>query len=280
MQNSFSGNRANNPVTNFFSKIFKSNKTNNSNTGGIVGGIVPTIIWSIVYLVLAVIITYVTVMTIKYLTTKCFDKKPYLKYLFRFCYSDVCLTPEQRVVNNIKIMPTKVIMKEPPQEPHSRPMSPAVKFNIKDLEPPKQVFHIGNQDFTYEQAKCKCESYNARLASYTDMVEAYNKGAEWCSYGWSEGQAAYYPTQKCTWEKMDAEERDVCGKPGINGGFFADPNLKFGVNCFGKKPEGKVVKLEDKECPGGICERPENKFAFKRADTDQIVPFNKDNWSA
>ena len=40
-----------------------------------------------------------------------------------------------------------------------------------------------------------------------------------------EGQTAYYPTQKCTWDKK------TCGKPGINGGFFSNPYLKFGANC-------------------------------------------------
>ena len=27
----------------------------------------------------------------------------------------------------------------------------------------------------------------------------------------------------------------IVEKPGINGGFFGDPFLKFGINCFGKK---------------------------------------------
>ena len=27
----------------------------------------------------------------------------------------------------------------------------------------KEVFHISNQDYTYNQAKCKCNAYGARL---------------------------------------------------------------------------------------------------------------------
>ena len=34
--------------------------------------------------------------------------------------------------------------------------------------------------------------------------------------------------------------RNSCGSPGLNGGHFANPNLKFGVNCFGVKFPGKV----------------------------------------
>ena len=29
----------------------------------------------------------------------------------------------------------------------------------------------------------------------------------------------------------------MCGNPGINGGYFANPDLKFGVNCYGIKPK-------------------------------------------
>ena len=28
------------------------------------------------------------------------------------------------------------------------------------------------------------------------IIEAYKKGAEWCNYGWTQGQLATYPTQK------------------------------------------------------------------------------------
>ena len=34
-----------------------------------------------------------------------------------------------------------------------------------------------------------------------------------------------------------AGKGDECGKPGINGGYFSDPTMKFGVNCYGVKPD-------------------------------------------
>jgi len=144
----------------------------------------------------------------------------------------------------------------------------------------REVFHIANQDYTYEQAKCKCESYNAKLATYDQLVDAYNDGAEWCTYGWSSGQKAYYPTQKCNWEKKGPEEKLKCGNPGLNGGFFADPSLKFGVNCYGKKPKGRISKLKDPVCSrGNYCQLPQNFGASNRLETDEISPFNSDKWN-
>ena len=49
----------------------------------------------------------------------------------------------------------------------------------------KEVFHIFNNVYTYNEAKEACEDYDARLASYDEIESAYNNGANWCSYGWS-----------------------------------------------------------------------------------------------
>ena len=102
----------------------------------------------------------------------------------------------------------------------------------------KQVFHIPNNTYTYENSKALCKAYGGRLASYDEMEEAYDKGADWCSYGWSKDQMAFFPTQKDKWKKLqkiEGHEND-CGRPGINGGYIDNPNVRFGVNCFGYKP--------------------------------------------
>jgi hypothetical protein len=106
------------------------------------------------------------------------------------------------------------------------------------LKMQKQVFNIPGNFYNYEDAKAICDAYGARLASYSEMEEAYNKGAEWCSYGWSDNQMALFPTQKDTWRKLQkikGHERD-CGRPGVNGGYIEKVDSKYGVNCYGNKP--------------------------------------------
>ena len=49
---------------------------------------------------------------------------------------------------------------------------------------------------------------------------------------------AFFPTQKTTWTELQKfpKHKNDCGRPGINGGYIHNPNVKFGVNCYGKKP--------------------------------------------
>ena len=257
------------------------------------------LLWILLFIIV-VIISYLTVMTAKYLTTECPNKRSWFNYIIRFCYNDVCLVPKvpiAPVINNVHFMKPG---NTPPPIPNpllpnnsvsggspltgapSNPTTHEVKKSGVSIPlfGKKEVFHIANQDYTYEQAKCKCESYDAKLANYDQLVDAYNDGAEWCTYGWSSGQKAYYPTQKCNWEKKSPEDKLKCGNPGLNGGFFADPSLKFGVNCYGKKPKGKVSKLKDPICSSGnYCQLPQNFGASNRLETDEISPFNNDRWN-
>lgn len=258
------------------------------------------VIFVFLFLLIGFIVSYLTVMSIKYWTTNCMNKKSYGDYIFGFNYNNVCRIPFHPVVVPEKcegeelgseeagvmmegnlLLSEKAIARPPTQ--HSNPTEPVVDVNKRDLEGPEQVFHISNQNYTYDEARCKCGSYDAKLATYPQIVESYNKGAEWCSYGWSEGQTAYYPTQKCNWEKKSKKEQEACGKPGINGGFFSDKKLRFGVNCFGKKPEGRIIKIKDDNCgseDGGGNGEKCNYNSKNRLETDEIAPFNDNTWSA
>lgn len=103
----------------------------------------------------------------------------------------------------------------------------------------KQVFNVPENTYTYDDAKAVCKAYGSRLAKYDEVEKAYNNGGQWCNYGWSDEQMVLFPTQKETYEKLQkipGHEND-CGRPGINGGYIANPNARFGVNCYGYKPE-------------------------------------------
>ena len=66
----------------------------------------------------------------------------------------------------------------------------------------KQVFHVKNNKHTYDEAKALCKAFDSDLADYKQIEDAYNNGAEWCSYGWSKDGMALYPTQLSTWKTM------------------------------------------------------------------------------
>jgi len=154
-----------------------------------------------------------------------------------------------------------------------------------------EVFNISNNMYTYEDAKAVCKAMGSRLATYDEVEESYNSGAEWSTYGWSEGQHAYFPTQKETWSKLQKEkghEHDL-GRPGVNGGYFANPNIRFGVNCYGVKPpmtdseKALMNAKKDRVYP----KTPEDqlvdeKVEFWKANKDKMMVlsgFNNDAWS-
>ena len=152
----------------------------------------------------------------------------------------------------------------------------------------KQVFNISGNNYTYEQAKALCKAYDSELASYNQIEDAYKSGAEWCNYGWSKNQMAFFPTQKTTWHKLQkikGHEND-CGRPGINGGYMKNPNVKFGVNCYGNKPSISEEEQEimNNSTPYPLTEEEINinkwsDYYKKNISSILISPFNYKNWS-
>lgn len=145
-----------------------------------------------------------------------------------------------------------------------------------------EVFHVADNVFTYDEARAVCKAYDSELASYSQIEQAYNSGAEWCGYGWSEGGIALFPTQEATWEKLQKEQdpskRIECGRPGINGGYF-DPNTKFGVNCYGIKPTQKISDKKEMTAADSALNRLVGQIK-DRIDKLLVSPFNTNVWSA
>ena len=153
-----------------------------------------------------------------------------------------------------------------------------------------EVFNVSNNKYSYEDAQAVCGSFGAKLATYDQIEAAYNNGAEWCNYGWSDGQMAFFPTQKETWDKLQKfpKKKNNCGRPGVNGGYIDNPYVKFGVNCYGKKPtptENDIKRFEtqqshpipltaeDKELQEKI------EYWKKNPEKLQLNSFNNNNWS-
>lgn len=144
----------------------------------------------------------------------------------------------------------------------------------------KEVFNIANNVFTYKQAQDICKLYDGELASIEQVLDAYKKGANWCNYGWSKDQMALYPIQKDEWLKLqdDPIYKNSCGVPGVNGGYFANSELKFGVNCYGIKPKPTP---EEKIKPDfeNILGNRELKRMNAKIGNYTIMPFNNNTWS-
>jgi hypothetical protein len=64
----------------------------------------------------------------------------------------------------------------------------------------------------------------------------------------------------------------MCGRPGVNGGYF-DPTMKFGVNCYGVKPKEPARPKVSKE--------NDRRIGMFKDQIDKLVvdPFAKSAWS-
>lgn len=163
--------------------------------------------------------------------------------------------------------------------------------------PEGEVFNIRNNLYTYDEAREVCSMYGAKLATYDQVEDAYNKGGEWCNYGWSEGQMALFPTQKSTWDALQKGVKPCsknnpnggCGRPGINGGIIKNPKVRFGINCYGKKPAPSEsdkalmktsVEMKRPESKEDAELKAKMKVWKENADKFLLVnSFNKTKWS-
>ena len=169
------------------------------------------------------------------------------------------------------------------------PPQPQTSAIEKMLPGKKEVFNIAQDKYTYSDAEPLCKAYGAELATYDQVKEAWNKGADWCNYGWIKGQSAVYPTQQATYDKLQMgpeDQRMSCGVPGVNGGFFDNPELRFGVNCYGKKPaendadDRYLMNGNHNLTPDAI--EYDNKVQEYKTKFDDIPvnPFKKGSWSS
>jgi len=188
---------------------------------------------------------------------------------------DVTVSPEEKLVERTGTEKDSDNKKEEPQEP-------------QEPEGSGEVFNITGNEYTYTDAKALCKAYGGELASYSQIENAYKSGAEWCNYGWSSNQMALYPTQKMTWnnlQKIKGHEHD-CGRPGVNGGYIKNKNVKFGVNCYAPKPK---ITRDEQDLMNNATPYPLTPDEIKINNlTDKyksnlhsilLSPFNYEKWS-
>ncbi len=156
----------------------------------------------------------------------------------------------------------------------------------------KEVYNISENIFTYDQAKNVCKKYGGELATYAQVKEAHENGANWCNYGWSAGQMALYPIQQKYYDEVIKTKINDCGgEPGVNGGYFPNKNIEFGVNCYGIKPKARKENIiyETTTTPNTSSDSLNEEASVTTTrnpnlideviDEINISPFNTNKWS-
>jgi hypothetical protein len=102
---------------------------------------------------------------------------------------------------------------------------------------------------------------------------------------------AFFPTQKATWDTLQQSptQKNNCGRPGVNGGYIENPYIKFGVNCYGKKPkptEADLNRLDAKQhqlLPKSQADKElDKKVQHWKENADkllQLSSYNNNSWS-
>ena len=158
----------------------------------------------------------------------------------------------------------------------------------RDLLGMKEVYNIPGNNYTFNEAKAICKAYNGELATVSQLQNAYKNGADWCNYGWSDDKMVLFPTQTNTFNKLQkikGHEND-CGRPGVNGGYIANPNVKFGVNCYGYKPKMTDADEDLMQTLTPYAETQEDlnfqkEVQYWKGKVDDILvsPFNYVSWN-
>ena len=150
----------------------------------------------------------------------------------------------------------------------------------------KEVYHVPGNRFTYHDAKAVCKAFDGEMATHEQLKKAQERGASWCSYGWTKDQLGLYPTSQNDWSKLQEKEGHEydCGLPGINGGYVSNPAVRLGSNCYGYKP--KKSDLESEHLSDTLYPKTQKELLFDervkfwkdRIGNIVLAPFNNDSW--
>ena len=168
--------------------------------------------------------------------------------------------------------------------------------NVEKKKSDKEVFLIYNK-VNYLQAKELCKLYSGRLATKEDLEEAFKDGANWCTWGWLDGEKIGYPVQEKFWTLIEKKHRGHCGPTaGINIIDNIDPLKVYSVTCYGKKPKKSKndtdlelvlnevnaddsLQTEIDKCKRAKQEAEQKKWIDEEKKNIRIVTFNDSQWS-
>ena len=147
----------------------------------------------------------------------------------------------------------------------------------------KQVFNIKENIYALEDAPAVCGALGADIATLDQLINAHKQGADWCNVGWTKDGLAAFPIQYSTWQTLqgnDPTNRNICGQPGINL-VRNDPNLLYGVNCYGVKPEPKNEEKVKNilQSDSQIALNAKIAQFQKNLNAIGVSPFNTNSWS-
>jgi len=93
---------------------------------------------------------------------------------------------------------------------------------------PAEAFHIGGYTHRAADAQAECDKYGAELATRDQMEDAWDEGADWCSWGHEVGGMSY-PVNTSLVQGCSTTATLVTHGP-------TPVDMKKGVNCYGVKP--------------------------------------------
>ena len=201
----------------------------------------------------------------------------------------LCIVFKQQIVDAVdRFFGAK---EAPPPPPATDEDGQTLDIVNKLIPTRKQVFNVSENRYTFSDAEPLCKALGAELATYDQVKQAWDQGADWCNYGWVKGQGAIYPTQQSTFDSLQTgtsdDERLACGTVGVNGGFMDDPDLRFGVNCYGDKPvesEHDLKNLLQNRIPPltpDVIEQTKKELRYKSEQGQiGILPYRKGAWSS
>ena len=146
----------------------------------------------------------------------------------------------------------------------------------------KRVFNIKENVYTLDDAAGVCGALDAEPATIEQLIDAHKQGADWCNVGWTKDGLAAFPIQYETWKTLQDNEpnkRNICGTPGINL-VRNDPDLLYGVNCYGIKPDPKQNEKVKQFIQSDAQLALQLKIAQFQKNMNKIgiAPFNQNTW--